>query len=363
MRKFILFLLYPSGFLLGRGARVFYKKVTMSKIRVAINGFGRIGRRVLRASLKHPDIEIVAVNDLTPPEVMAHLFHYDSVHGNLEKSIRLENNVLFFGPHQIQLSAEKDPTQLPWKKLNVDLVFECTGIFTDKEKASLHLKAGSKRVLISAPSKDAEITICMGINHHQFNPQQHFIISNASCTTNCLAPVVKVIDDHYGVVRGLMTTVHSYTNDQNILDLPHKDLRRARAAALSQIPTTTGAAKAIGLVLPHLKGKLDGYAVRVPTPNVSLVDLTVELAKPTTKEELNTHFQNASEGALRGILGFSNAPLVSCDYNGCELSSTIDAELTTILGGNLAKVVAWYDNETGFSCRMLDVARFIGQNQ
>lgn len=329
-------------------------------VRVAINGFGRIGRRVLRAAINDPQIQIVGVNDLTPPGVMAHLFKYDSVHGKVNEEIRLESDHMKVGRQDIRLTAEKDPTALPWKQLGVDIVMECTGIFTEKAKASAHLTAGAKKVIISAPSKDADLTICMGINEEKYDPKNHTIVSNASCTTNCLAPVVKVLDENFGVVHGLMTTVHSYTNDQNVLDLPHKDLRRARAAALSQIPTTTGAAKAIGLVLPHLKGKLDGYAVRVPTPNVSLVDLTVQLGKSTSRDEINAKFIEATKGRLKGILAYSTEPLVSCDYNGNTHSSTVDAELTAVIGGSLAKVVAWYDNESGFSVRMIDLAQYMG---
>lgn len=329
-------------------------------VRVAINGFGRIGRRVLREALNNEKIQIVAVNDLTPPEVTAHLFKYDSVHGTVEDQVTLEGSTLKVGRHSIKLTAEKDPGQLPWKQLGVDIAMECTGIFTDKAKASLHLSAGAKKVLISAPSKDADITICMGINEERYDAKAHSVVSNASCTTNCLAPVVKVLDETWGVVRGTMVTIHSYTNDQNVLDLPHKDLRRARAAAISMIPTSTGAAKAIGLVLPHLKGKLDGYSVRVPTPNVSLVDFTAELKGSATKEEINAKCTEYARGKLKGILGVSSEPLVSCDYIGNTNSSTVDAELTSVNGGNLVKVVAWYDNETGFSARMLDLAEYMG---
>jgi glyceraldehyde 3-phosphate dehydrogenase len=327
--------------------------------RVAINGFGRIGRCILRNALNNPKIQVVAVNDLTPPAVQTHLFKYDSVHGTLDADVRLEGDLLKAGRQEVKLTAEKDPSVLPWKQLGVDIVMECTGIFTDKAKASAHLTAGARKVIISAPSKDADLTICMGINEEKYDAKAHQIVSNASCTTNCLAPVVKVLDDNFGVVRGLMTTVHSYTNDQNVLDLPHKDLRRARAAALSQIPTTTGAAKAIGLVLPHLKGKLDGFSVRVPTPNVSLVDLTAVLSKNATKEEINAKFEAAAKGKLKGILGYSTAPLVSSDYNGNKASSTVDADLTSVIDGTLAKVVAWYDNESGFSARMVDLAEFM----
>ncbi len=328
--------------------------------RIAINGFGRIGRRVLRAALAQETVKIVAINDLTDPKTMAHLFQYDSIHGKCQEKCNVSEKYLEVSGQQIQLFAEKDPTQLPWKNLNVDIVMECTGLFTDREKAALHLKAGAKKVIISAPSKDADLTLCIGINEAMYNPQNHHIISNASCTTNCLAPIVKVLDENFSVERGLMVTIHSYTNDQNVLDLPHKDLRRARAAALSQIPTTTGAAKAIGLVLPHLKGKLDGYAVRVPTPNVSLVDCTLELQKQTTKEEINTKLREAAQGKLKGVLSTSDLPLVSCDFIGNTSSSIVDTELTLVAQGNLVKVVSWYDNETGFSYRMLDLARFIG---
>jgi glyceraldehyde 3-phosphate dehydrogenase len=268
---------------------------------------------------------------------------------------------LIVGRHKIRLSAEKNPEALNWGAIGADYTHECTGIFTDREKAAMHLKAGAKRVIISAPSKDADGTFCMGVNEKSYDPSKHVIVSNASCTTNCLAPMVKVIDEAFGVVRGTMLTVHSYTNDQQLLDLPHKDPRRARAAALSMIPTTTGAAKAVGLVLPHLKGKLDGLAVRVPTPNVSMVDLTAELKTKTTKEELNARLKAAAEGPMKGILGFETAPLVSIDYNGCLNSSTIDADSTSVLDGNFVKVISWYDNESGFSQRMLDLTLHMGK--
>lgn len=329
-------------------------------VRVAINGFGRIGRRVLRAALNNDKVQIVAVNDLSPPDTMVHLFKYDSVHGRLPFEARFENSTLKAGKQSVKFTAEKDPTKLPWKDLGVDIVMECTGIFTEKAKASAHITAGAKKVIISAPSKDADLTICMGINEEKYDSKQHTFVSNASCTTNCLAPVVKVIDENFGVVRGLMTTVHSYTNDQNVLDLPHKDLRRARAAGLSMIPTTTGAAKAIGLVLPHLKGKLDGTSVRVPTPNVSLVDVTFELSKQVTRDEVNAKLREAAQGKLKGILGYSEEPLVSSDYNGDEHSSIIDAEQTAVMGGNMVKVMSWYDNESGFSARMVDLAQYMG---
>jgi glyceraldehyde 3-phosphate dehydrogenase len=330
-------------------------------IKVGINGFGRIGRKVARLALERNDIEIVGVNDLTNPETIAHLFKYDSVHGALKQEVRLEGKTLHIGPHKIQISAEKDPTVLPWKQLGADFVHECTGHFTEREKAALHLKAGAKKVIISAPSKDPDATLCMGVNEGTYDPSKHVVVSNASCTTNCLAPLVKVLDDTFGVVRGTMLTVHSYTNDQQLLDLPHKDMRRARAAALSQIPTTTGAAKAVGLVIPHLKGKLDGLSIRVPTPNVSMIDFTGELKKSTTKDELNAAFKKASEGAMKGILTVSSLPLVSIDFNGSLFSSTIDTECSTVVEGNFVKVLSWYDNESGFSARMLDLTAYMAR--
>ncbi|MEK6579033.1 MAG: type I glyceraldehyde-3-phosphate dehydrogenase [Bdellovibrionota bacterium] len=326
-------------------------------IKIGINGFGRIGRKIARLALERDGFEIVGVNDLSKPEQLAHLFKYDSVHGTLKQTVRIEGNILHVGNQKIRLTAEKDPTSLKWADVGAQFVHECTGIFTDKEKASLHLKAGAKKIIISAPSKDADITLCMGVNESAYDSARHTVVSNASCTTNCLAPMVKVLDDTFGVVRGTMLTVHSYTNDQQLLDLPHKDPRRARAAALSQIPTSTGAAKAVGQVLPHLKGKLDGLSIRVPTPNVSLVDFTGELKRATTKDEINTAFKKAAEGAMKGILGFATDPCVSIDYNGCENSSTIDADLTIVLDGNFVKTISWYDNESGFSARMLDVTR------
>jgi glyceraldehyde 3-phosphate dehydrogenase len=330
-------------------------------IQVGINGFGRIGRKVLRLALKNDAIRIVGINDLSTPEQIAHLFKYDSVHGRVDEEVRVENGSLIVGRHKIRLTAEKNPEALNWGAIGADYVHECTGIFTDREKAAMHLKAGAKRVIISAPSKDADGTFCMGVNEKSYDPSKHVIVSNASCTTNCLAPMAKVIDEAFGLVRGTMLTVHSYTNDQQLLDLPHKDPRRARAAALSMIPTTTGAAKAVGLVLPHLKGKLDGLAVRVPTPNVSMVDLTAELKTKTTKEELNAKLKAAAEGPMKGILGFETAPLVSIDYNGCLNSSTIDADSTSVLDGNFVKVISWYDNESGFSQRMLDLTLLMGK--
>jgi len=329
--------------------------------RVGINGFGRIGRKIARLALQSDNVEVVGINDLSNPETMAHLFKYDSVHGTLHQDVRLEGSTLIVGSRRIALTAEKDPTKLSWSKQGAQIVHECTGVFTDHEKASLHLQAGAKKVIVSAPSKNPDATLCMGVNENTYDPAKHTIVSNASCTTNCLAPLIKVLDDSFGVVRGTMLTVHSYTNDQNILDLTHKDLRRSRAAAMSQIPTTTGAAKAIGLVLPHLKGKVDGLSIRVPTPNVSLIDFTGELKKAATKEELNAAFKRSSEGPMKGIMAISTAPLVSIDFNGSTMSATIDTDCTTVVEGNLVKVIAWYDNESGFSQRMLDLTLFMGR--
>ena len=333
------------------------------KIKVGINGFGRIGRKIARLALTDERIEIVGINDLSKPEQIAHLFKYDSVHGRAKGEVHLEGSNLMVNGRAIPLFAEKDPTVLPWGKLGAEFVHECTGVFTDREKAALHLKGGASRVIISAPSKDADATLCMGVNEANYDPSKHVVVSNASCTTNCLAPLVKVLDENFGVIRGTMLTVHSYTNDQQLLDLPHKDPRRARAAALSMIPTTTGAAKAVGIVLPHLKGKIDGLSVRVPTPNVSMVDFTGELKKSTTKDELNAAFKKASEGALKGVLGFVSEPLVSCDFNGDIHSSTIDADCTAVLEGNFVKVISWYDNESGFSARMIDLTAHMKRKQ
>lgn len=330
-------------------------------IKVGINGFGRIGRIITRFALSRNDIEIVGINDLSKPEQMVHLLKYDSVHGTLKEDVRIEGSTLCVGNRKIQLSAEKDPSALPWGRLGASFVHECTGVFTDREKAALHLKAGAKKVIISAPSKDPDITLCLGVNEDKYNPQEHTVVSNASCTTNCLAPVVKVLDDSFGVIRGTMLTIHSYTNDQQLLDLAHKDPRRARAAALSQIPTSTGAAKAVGQVIPHLKGKLDGLSIRVPTPNVSVVDFTGELKKSVTREEVNQALKNAAEGPLKGILGYCTEPLVSVDFNGCQNSSTVDSLLTHVIEGTLIKVIAWYDNESGFSARMLDLTQYMAR--
>lgn len=327
--------------------------------KVAINGFGRIGRNVFRAALAVPELEIVAVNDLTDAATLAHLLKYDSVHGTLDAEVAVANEDLQVAGKTIRVTGEKDPAALPWQDLGVDLVIESTGRFTAMEDASRHLQAGANRVIISAPGKGVDLTICMGVNEQEFQPDRHRVVSNASCTTNCLAPVAKVLLEQFGIVRGMMTTVHSYTNDQQILDLPHKDLRRGRAAALSMIPTTTGAAKAAALVLPQLKGKLEGMAVRVPTPNVSLIDLVVETEKSTSVGEVNSALQTAAEGSLRGILDYCEVPLVSVDFNGSSASSTVDALSTAVIGGTMVKVLSWYDNEWGYSCRIVDLARFL----
>ena len=328
-------------------------------MRIAINGFGRIGRVFFRKCKGFKDIEIVAINDITDAHTLAHLLKYDSVHGTFDSEVRAGENSVFVDGKEIRILAELAPEKLPWKDLNVDIVIESTGRFTDKGPASKHLEAGAKWVIVSAPSKDPDITVCLGVNEEKLDPSVHKIISNASCTTNCLAPVAKVINDDFGILRGLMTTIHSYTNDQRILDLPHSDLRRARAAALSMIPTTTGAAKAVGLVLPELKGKLDGMSIRVPTPNVSVVDLTAELAKDTTAAEVNAALKKAAEGPMKGILAVTDEPLVSIDFNGSSLSSTVDADLTRVIGNRLVKVIAWYDNESGYSSRLRDLALYI----
>lgn len=328
-------------------------------VKVGINGFGRIGRIALRAALTNPNIEVVAINDLTDANMLAHLLKYDSVHGTLEQDVIVDGEYLVVEGHKVKVIAERDPASLPWKELGVEVVIESTGRFTKREDAVKHLEAGAKKVVISAPGKNEDITIVMGVNEDKYDPAKHHVISNASCTTNCLAPFAKVLQDNFGIKRGMMTTVHSYTNDQQILDLAHKDYRRARAAAESIIPTTTGAAKAVALVLPELKGKLNGMAMRVPTPNVSVVDLVVELEKDATVEEINGAFKAAAEGKLKGILAYSELPLVSRDYNGSTVSSTIDALSTMVLEGNLVKVLSWYDNETGYSHRVLDLIDYI----
>ena len=329
--------------------------------RVGINGFGRIGRNVLRACLaSESGLEFVAVNDITDAATLAHLLKYDSVHGTLKRDVRADGKKIRVDGLALDVLAERDPSKLPWKSLGVDLVMECSGLFTDRDKAAAHLKAGARKVLISAPAKKADLTVCYGVNHTAYDPAKHEILSCASCTTNCLAPVAKVLHETLTIQRGLMTTVHAYTNDQRILDLPHDDLRRARAAALSMIPTSTGAAKAIGLVLPALEGKLDGMAVRVPVANVSLVDLTVIVEKKATAADVNAAMKTAATGPLKGILQYCEEPLVSTDFNGNPHSSIFDSKLTNVIDGTLVKVLSWYDNEWGFSNRMRDVAGLIG---
>ncbi len=325
-------------------------------VKVAINGFGRIGRNVLRAAIDSSKFDIVAVNDLTDAATLAHLLKYDSVHGVLDGDVVVDNDSIKIGDKSIKVCSEKDPADLPWKELGVDIVVESTGLFTSRAAAAKHIDAGAKKVVISAPGKEVDLTVCMGVNENDYDPAQHHIISNASCTTNCLAPVAKVLMQEFGIVKGLMTTVHAYTNDQRILDLPHSDMRRARAAAVSMIPTSTGAAKAVSLVLPELKGKLDGMAVRVPTPNVSLVDLVVTTEQETTVEEVNATLKKAADGPLKGILDYIEAPLVSVDFNGSPASSSVDALSTAVIGGNMVKVLSWYDNEWGFSNRMIDTS-------
>ncbi|MRG84723.1 type I glyceraldehyde-3-phosphate dehydrogenase [Salinibacillus xinjiangensis] len=328
-------------------------------VKVGINGFGRIGRNVFRAALKNNEVEVVAINDLTDAEMLAHLLQYDSVHGTLDQEVSVDGNNLVVGGKTIQVLSERDPANLGWGDLGVEIVIESTGRFTQRDDAKKHLDAGAKKVIISAPAKNEDITIVMGVNEDKYDSGSHHVISNASCTTNCLAPFAKVLNDQFGIKRGLMTTVHSYTNDQQILDLPHKDYRRARAAAENIIPTTTGAAKAVSLVLPELDGKLNGMAMRVPTPNVSLVDLVVELDKDVSVDDINGALKNAAEGELKGILDYSDLPLVSRDYNGNPHSSTVDGQSTQVLEGNMAKVISWYDNESGYSHRCVDLAAYI----
>jgi glyceraldehyde 3-phosphate dehydrogenase len=330
-------------------------------IRVGINGFGRIGRNILRAALHENELDFVAVNDITDAPTLAHLLKYDSILGNLPDEVKAEGDTIRVAGRSIKVLAMKDPAQLPWKELEVEYVIESTGLFTEAEKAKAHLTAGARKVIISAPAKNEDLTIVMGVNHEKYDPRKHTIISNASCTTNCLGPVAKVLQDTFGIVKGQMTTVHSYTNDQKILDLPHKDLRRARAAALSMIPTSTGAAKAIYLAIPELKGKLDGVAIRVPTPNVSLVDLTVELGKNATAAEINGALEEAARGKMKGILEVTHEELVSIDFRGNPHSSIVDAPMTKVVDGNLAKVFSWYDNEWGFSNRVKDLIFYMAK--
>jgi len=330
-------------------------------IKVGINGFGRIGRSVFRAILDRPEVEIVAVNDLTDAGTLAHLLMYDSVHGKLAYNVAVTDDGFVIKDRKITVLSEKDPHQLPWRETGVEVIVESTGHYTDGKAAAVHLERGAKKVLISAPAKNEDITIVMGVNDDKYNPAAHHVVSCASCTTNCLAPIAKVLHQKFGILRGLMTTIHSYTNDQQILDLPHKDLRRARAAAMSIIPTTTGAAKAVALVLPELEGKLNGMAMRVPTPNVSVVDLVAELARPTGKEEVNAVLKQAAEGELKGILDYCELPLVSIDFNGNPYSSIVDALSTMVIDGALVKVISWYDNEWGYSNRVVDTILYMAK--
>jgi glyceraldehyde 3-phosphate dehydrogenase len=325
-------------------------------VKVGINGFGRIGRCTFRAIIERGiDAEVVGINDLTDTKTLAHLLKYDSVHGIAPFDVEASDQGIIVNGKKIRITAEKDPAKLPWKELGAEVVIESTGIFRKHEQAMLHVQAGAKKVIISAPGEKSDITLVLGVNDKEYDPAKHTVISNASCTTNCLAPVAKVLNDTFGIKQGIMTTVHSYTNDQSILDLPHKDLRRARACAMSMIPTSTGAAQAVGLVLPELKGKLTGLAVRVPTPNVSMVDLTVNLEKSATKEEINAAIRKAAEGSMKGYLEYSEAPLVSIDFNGNPASSIFDSELTEVIGGTLVKVISWYDNEWGYSNRVAEL--------
>ena len=330
-------------------------------VTMGINGFGRIGRLVFRSALNHPEVKVVAINDLTDPATMAHLLTYDSVHGKLDVDIEAKEDAIEVGGESIAFTAVRDPEELAWGDLGVDIVAECTGLFRDRQSASKHLAAGARKVIISAPAQEPDVTIVMGVNANQYEPRQHHILSNASCTTNCLAPVAKVLLENFGIKSGLMTTVHAYTGDQRLLDFPHKDLRRARAAALSMIPTSTGAARAVSLVLPELDGKLNGLAIRVPTPNVSVVDLVAALGKQgVTAGEVNDALKDASEGSLAGILGYNEVPLVSSDFNGSTLSSIVDAP-STYATADLVKVISWYDNEVGYSTRMVDLAAMVGE--
>ena len=328
-------------------------------VKVGINGFGRIGRNIMRAALGSKDIDFVAVNDLTNAATLAHLLKYDSVLGNLTVPVSASGDTITVGSDKFKVLAQKDPAALPWKDLGVEVVFEGTGLFTNRDAAAKHLAAGAKKVIITAPAKGPDVTIVLGVNEGKYDPAAHHIISNASCTTNCLAPLAKVIHDRFGIQKGWMTTVHSYTNDQNLLDLPHKDLRRARAAAMSIIPTTTGAATSVGEVIPELKGKLDGISMRVPTPNVSIVDLNAVLEKKTTGEEVNAAFREAASGAMKGLLSVSDEPLVSIDFRGNPYSSIVDAPYTKVMDGNFLKVLSWYDNEWGYSSRCVDLLRHI----
>jgi len=331
----------------------------MTKIKIGINGFGRIGRLFFRASLGKENFEFVGINDLTDAKTLAHLLKYDSVHGALKEEVQAKDSSILVGGKEIRCFAEKDPAQLPWKELGAEVVIESTGRFREREKAALHLEAGAKKVIITAPAKGEDITIVLGVNEQMYKPEQHHVISNASCTTNCLAPIAKVLLDKFGIRRGLMTTIHAYTNDQQLLDFPHKDLRRARSAGLSMIPTTTGAATAVALVIPELKGKLDGMAIRVPTPNVSVVDFVAELEREATKEEVNAALQEAAENRLKHILAFCTEPLVSIDFCGNQYSAIVDGTCTMVIEKRMAKVLAWYDNEWAYSCRIRDLVEYI----
>ena len=332
-------------------------------IRVAINGFGRIGRNVLRSAKQsgRTDVDFVAVNDLTDAKTLAHLLRYDSVHGRYPGTVEVSGSGLIVDGDEIQVLSQRDPAALPWGELGIDVVIESTGHFSDRAGAAKHLEAGAKKVIISAPGKNEDITIVLGVNEEKYDPETHHVISNASCTTNCLAPVVKVLTENFGFRHGLMTTIHSYTNDQSILDLPHKDLRRARAAAMSMIPTTTGAAKATGIVIPEVAGRIDGMAIRVPTPDVSIVDLVAEVEKDTTADEVNAAFRAAAEGPLKGILAVSDEPLVSIDYTGNPNSSIVDGLSTSVMSGRMVKVLSWYDNEWGYSNRVVDLVSYVGE--
>lgn len=330
--------------------------------RIGINGFGRIGRMVFRRAIKEPTIKIVAINASYPAETLAHLIKYDTVHGYFDVQIETKEDALVVNGQEIKLLAERDPAKLPWGELGVDVVVEATGKFNDREGAQKHLDSGAKKVILTAPGKNEDVTVVIGVNEHMYDGEKHHIISNASCTTNCLAPVAKVIDEAFGIVQGMMTTVHAYTNDQKNLDNPHKDLRRARACAQSIIPTSTGAAKAVAKVLPHLKGKLNGMALRVPTPNVSIVDLVVNLEKEVTVEKINQALKAASEGELKGILQYTEEPLVSSDFVGNSHSSIVDGQLTMVMGDRQAKIMAWYDNEWGYSCRVVDLVKIVGES-
>jgi len=328
-------------------------------IKIGINGFGRIGRNIVRTAMSDPELEFVAINDLTDASILAHLLKYDSISGNLDIPVDVQNNSIVVGENKLTVLSERNPAHLPWGDLGVDVVFESTGLFTKREDAEKHLKAGARRVVITAPAKNPDITIVLGVNENRYNQENHRIISNASCTTNCLAPLAKVLHERFRIRKGWMTTVHSYTNDQQLLDLPHKDPRRARAAAMSIIPTTTGAARTVGEVLPELKGKLDGIAMRVPTPNVSVVDLAVVVEKSTTKEEVNAAFKRAAEGELQGILEYSETPLVSIDFRGNSHSSILDAPYTKVMKGDFVKLLSWYDNEWGYAQRCCDLVKFM----